>query len=143
MKLDARVTISTLWSKFLPAKGFVTSMAVLLAQHHELHPDHVDYLAYVCSSLDEDASVAEAHSRMSKVTEAENSLVFSLTGSQSEVESLNQQLDLRDTPKPTIHVLEGERSLDTAPRGISVKKRCAIISLKPTAEKGLATFLSP
>ncbi|MBO0132284.1 hypothetical protein [Agrobacterium burrii] len=137
-KNGARVTISTLWNKFLPPKGFVRSTTILLAQHHDPHPERVDCVAYVCSSLAEDATVADALSRVSGVIEADDFLVFSLTGSETERGNLDDHLDYRDCPRPAIHLLEGDRSFDLASRGASIRKGLRDHLKRAYGWKGLA-----
>lgn len=136
--LNARTTVSTLWNKYNPPVRFLPSMSVLVAQHHEDHPAHVDCLAYVCSSLAEDATVADGLSRMSVAIDATNLCVFSLTGSSGEFKSLDKQLEYRGCPKPRVQLLEGDRSISLASRGMSLRKALRDHLMKAYGWKGLA-----
>lgn len=117
----AHVTISTLWNKFMAAKGYVTSTTLLRAQHHQAHPDQVDCLVYISSSLTEDSTIADNLTRMLKMIKGKEQLVLALTASKEEKESVEEQFRLRDVPPPKIQSLEGDRSLDRPSRGAAIR----------------------
>ncbi|WP_210179776.1 hypothetical protein, partial [Rhizobium bangladeshense] len=124
--------------KFFPPKGFVRSTTIFLAQHHDPQPERVDCVAYVCSSLAEDATVAEGLSRMSGVIEADEFRVFSLVASETERVNLDDHLHYRDCPQPAIHLLEGGRSFDLPSRGASIRKALRDHLKQAYGWKGLA-----
>ena len=134
----AHTTVSTLWNKYSPAERFLPSMSLLVAHHHDEHPTHVDCMAYVCSSLAEDATIADGLSRMSDAIDATVHLVFSLTGSSAELESLDQQLEYRGFPKLSVQLLDGDRSISLASRGRSIRKALGDHLMKAYGRKGIA-----
>ncbi|MGO7374743.1 hypothetical protein ACC721_05635 [Rhizobium ruizarguesonis] len=133
----ARVTISTLWNKFIAAKGFVSSTTLLLAQHHQAHPEKVDRLVYVSSSLAEDSTIADNLSRMLKITKPSEHLVLVLTASKKEMESVEEQFRLRDCPLPQIKPLEGDLSFDRPSRGAAIRTKLRDHLFKAYGRKGL------
>lgn len=62
---NAQITISSLWNKYLPPKGFIPGTNILVSQHHDKHhdkhhdehPSEVDLMVSVSLSLTENATI--------------------------------------------------------------------------------------
>lgn len=105
------VTVSTLWHKYFPATGFVSAASMMVAQHHDNHPKHVDQLIYLCSSIAEDATIADSLSRISGILKAQEVILCTFTASTNELESLKAQFLERSSQMPRPVILEGLVSL--------------------------------